>query len=324
MEKEKVIALLEDYAKRNNEVCKFEEVEGGELVSKYSYAIANGILDDFRINHKIVIHPDNSIVSMSDILLDTPEERYDAMREFIIILNGACQEAEYCFLEYSGDVSVSYSVSFEGETEEFFDDEKINEIFNYPYYLLEQCSQGLVDMLQGNCTPKEAAEPLFAEDDAEDEPATLEDIRYFFEHGLLHQAYFDNKLDFIHEIKSGKGKYLYGIFKEVCLENDVKARYKEKDFKVEEIQSEKGYEILRIVMPEPECESLCYEINMMYQSQTDKYLYFILEKGENFKDRYLNSMDALGRQYKHGVYGKDRNAVVKAMDTFWERKSELV
>ena len=34
MEKEKVVILLEDYAKRYHEVCKFEEVEGGELVSK--------------------------------------------------------------------------------------------------------------------------------------------------------------------------------------------------------------------------------------------------------------------------------------------------
>ena len=305
MEKEKVVILLEDYAKRNHEVCKFEEVEGGELVSKYSYAITNGVLDDFRINHKIVIHPDNSIVSMSDIILDTPEERCDSMREFISILNNACQEAEYCFIEYSGDVSVSYSVCFEGETEEFLDDEKLNEILNYPYYLLEQCGQGLVDMLSGNCTPQEAAEPLFAEEE-DDEPVTLEDIRYFFEHGLLHQAYFENKLDLINEIKSGKGKYVYGIFKELCLENDIRVRYKEKDFKVDEI--------LRIVMPEPECESLCYEIDMMYQPQSDKYLYFILEKGENFKDRYLNSIDALGRQYKHGVYGKDRNAIVKAME----------
>ena len=85
----------------------------------------------------------------------------------------------------------------------------------------------------------------------------LHGVRYFFEHRLLPQWFFEEKEQFVGMILHDK-KVLYEVIYNIFTDKKVENPYKEEDFDVKASKITDDVIMAKIIFPEPETEPLCY------------------------------------------------------------------
>ena len=109
------------------------------------------------------------------------------------------------------------------------------------------------------------------------------DSRYFFEHKLLPEWFFENKDEFIGFLLSDK-TILFEMIDDIFTQQKVSNPYKKEDFDVQPSKVTDEVKMLKIIFPEPEEEPLCYCSYIFFDDDLEKISYFCIEKGNEKSD----------------------------------------
>ena len=85
---------------------------------------------------------------------------------------------------------------------------------------------------------------------------------------------------------ASEGKFLYGVMSDLCGESQVENIYTPEMYKVSACKLEDGTSIVKLDMPEPESEPLCYRIYLVLDELLEKANSFIVERGA-WRDKYF-------------------------------------
>lgn len=105
-------------------------------------------------------------------------------------------------------------------------------------------------------------------------------IRYMFEHRLLPQWFFENKMEFVGLLLHEK-EILFNVISDIFVEENVDNPYSVDDFGVSVAKIAEDVLMLRIGFPDPEEEPLCYCAYMFFDENFEKVSYFCIEKGNS-------------------------------------------
>lgn len=122
---------------------------------------------------------------------------------------------------------------------------------------------------------------------------------YYFQHRLIPQAFFGDKVDFVNTLAAGNRKMLFTWMDTFFDRAGVENPYTEDMFNSEIMQYDKKVYIIKITFPYPEEVPFCYCSYMLFDVNCKKQMYFCVEKGE--KDDFLCGWDA---KNDHLNYGK--------------------
>lgn len=120
---------------------------------------------------------------------------------------------------------------------------------------------------------------------AESEEASAEwtpqEVRYAFEHSMLPQYLYDRPYELLLGIyKQG----LYPLWEMVSTGNDVDTTYKEEDYRIHWYTAANDIEFVQIELPEPDANTLCYRIYLVYgpgdSDGEDKIVYYTVESDD--------------------------------------------
>ena len=124
---------------------------------------------------------------------------------------------------------------------------------------------------------------------------TLVEIRYYFEHKILPQYYFEDTELFLSEIldtlnneEDAGENIVYDLIYEMAQKNDIEFPYSRNEYKAELFSLNEDNYMIRICLPEPEEPLLCSYIYMMfYTEDLSKIRYFTVELLEKKKRKNL-------------------------------------
>ena len=119
---------------------------------------------------------------------------------------------------------------------------------------------------------------------AETREISLRDIRYYFEHRMLPQQFYQSPETVISYLESNG---IYSLWSGFTGENNFSVTYGEEEFSVRDIPQENGMKMLMITMPEPEETPLCCRIYLCYDPEKQAGAYFTVEYDNNFDDSYF-------------------------------------
>jgi len=134
------------------------------------------------------------------------------------------------------------------------------------------------------------------------------EVRYFFEHRLLPNWFYENKEQFIGMVLSDKG-ILFRVISDIFKKEGVENPYTEDDFKTEAAKIADGIMMLKIKFPEPEDEPLCYSAFMFFDEKFESMDYFCIEKGNVLGEMkpFVCSWGPDGSQNNHGNCTTEEN-----------------
>ncbi len=113
-----------------------------------------------------------------------------------------------------------------------------------------------------------------AEAAKEKEPVTMYDVRYYFEHVMLRDYFFQGCGILISYLRrNGPGLML----EDLAYKNGCVSDYDESEFGVREFTREDGTEVLLLLMPKPEKTPLCARIYMCSNPESGAAGYFTVE-----------------------------------------------
>ena len=115
----------------------------------------------------------------------------------------------------------------------------------------------------------------------------LREARYYLEHRMLPHLFFTGPSRLISVLAVGKGGFLFNIMNDICENNQIKNTYALKDFSVQIDAPQEDLRMIRIHMPEPLWEPLCYRIYLSYNETYEKLGYFTAERGSNSEEIFL-------------------------------------
>ena len=107
----------------------------------------------------------------------------------------------------------------------------------------------------------------------------LREARYYMEHRMRPHLFFTGPSRLVSVLAVGKGEFLFNIMNDICENNQVKNVYAPKDFEVSIGKAEEGLGIIKLRMPEPLWEPLCYRIYLIFDEPYKKLGYFTVERG---------------------------------------------
>lgn len=150
--------------------------------------------------------------------------------------------------------------------------------------------------------------------------ATLERLRYHFEHSALPRYFFDdpaNMLDVLNRVGA------YTLFASLGDENGVEYDYTAEDFPQRLYTAADGTQLMQLDLPRPEVSPQCYRIYMLYNPDTGFAAFYTIEY-ENLlgETALLCSWDAEGNHADYGavdvpekgVEGYDAALLAEAME----------
>lgn len=103
---------------------------------------------------------------------------------------------------------------------------------------------------------------------------TLFDVRYYFEHRLLPQVFYQDPEGTMESLpESG----LYDRWSRYTAESSFDVTYPEDAFSVREMMQDSGIRMLMLTMPQPESTLLCYRIYLCFDPETGTAAYYTAE-----------------------------------------------
>jgi len=129
----------------------------------------------------------------------------------------------------------------------------------------------------------------------------LHQIRYVFEHRLLPQLFFENNAQFVGMVLKDKA-VLFRIIDDIFQKEDVENPYTEEQFDIETAKIAEGVMMMKIILPEPEDEPLCYCCYLFFDNNFEKLSFFCIEKGNEIGQMYpfVCSWTSDGAHNNHG------------------------
>ena len=103
---------------------------------------------------------------------------------------------------------------------------------------------------------------------------SLEQARYYFEHNALPRYFYDDPANLM-QVLGERG--MYGLWAAFADENGVAYPYTDGDFGVRRYDLANGAAMLQIELPEPEANTLCYRLYMLYGADTGDAGYYTVE-----------------------------------------------
>lgn len=132
------------------------------------------------------------------------------------------------------------------------------------------------------CPPAATAEetqgadiPGAAETQAKDSPEiTLFDVRYYFEHRLLPQAFYEAPIGLMESLRKDG---LYDRWKSYTAGLGFSGPYSGADFGVRDMMQDSGIRMMLLTMPKPESMLLCYRIYLCFDPSSGTAAYYTAE-----------------------------------------------
>ena len=150
----------------------------------------------------------------------------------------------------------------------------------------------------GEAVTKEPAEEAPAEAAEEVKETTLHDVRYYFEHRMLPQMFFDMPEAIILYLQEGKA---FDLWKSLTDNIGFPLTFTEDQFTVRGYLQEDGSTLLQLELPKPEDTPLCYRV-YFYRSAAGTDHYFTIEYDDFFGEAaYLCAWTAEGNHLNFGT-----------------------
>jgi len=150
----------------------------------------------------------------------------------------------------------------------------------------------------------------------------LHDIRYTFEHRILPQWFFEGKSRFVGMLLNDK-TVLFRIIDDIFQKEEVKNPYTEDQFGIETAKITEDVMMLKIILPEPEDEPLCYCCYLFFDKEFEKPGFFSIERGNDIVSKtnktipFVCSWTAEGGHNNHGNCSLEDNAdFIKCTDIY--------
>ena len=147
----------------------------------------------------------------------------------------------------------------------------------------------------------------------------LHEAYYCFQHRLIPQTFFEDKVAFVNALAADNTKMLFSwmdsFFEHVGAENP----YTEDMFGVDVMQYDQRVYIIKISFPKPEKKLSCYSGYMLFDKKCNKQMYFCVEKGED--DDFLCGWDSENRHYNYGKCDcRGREALNRCLRIYFKDK----
>ena len=156
------------------------------------------------------------------------------------------------------------------------------------------------------------------------DPSPRHQIRYFFEHRLLPQMFFENKGGFVNAVLGDKDllfKAIDVIFQDKELDNP----YSPNQFRASAETIADDISVLKIKYPEPEEEPLCYCSFLFFDAKFEKQGFYCLERGGDLSGDgipFICSWSEDGVHRNHGTCLLDeREALLMCADIYMGKKT---
>jgi len=297
----------------------FEESEKAHKCA-FEYTLESDDSVEIEVQNFIDVYSDNHIAIRAGIGIDNPSnESVDRIREFIKGMNDTDFPMLLDIFKLKDSDSYIFELSYELNEDQIYDileeekssitarDEAFSHVlFGISHNSVREILPMLLNVFNGTHSPEHEVALYEADEDEGYHYETPNSARYYFEHGILKDLFFENPEAVLEEIAAGGGKVLYDNFRQRCERRNIECRYKEDDFKVYP-RTVDGKEIVRIVMPLPKKEYDCFEVDIVIsRSNLEKDdlimpYYFTVERGSASKVRYLCEWDENGEHYNHGT-----------------------
>ena len=104
-------------------------------------------------------------------------------------------------------------------------------------------------------------------------------IRFDFEHHVLPNAFFTNRLDFIGMLLMDKNSLFY-VIKGMMEDKGLECPYTEDQFSIMPLRLNDEISLFTLTFPEPEKGPLCYKCYLFFDEEFSRAMYFCIEKNE--------------------------------------------
>lgn len=286
----------------------------------YEYTIKTEDSDEITIQNYIDVFKDNRIVVHAGVPIELSGESEASVKEYIERMNATdfpvllklleTEEQDHWIFEISYEIdkgNVYYILSEEERSFAARDEAFAHVVFGLSYNSIMNVLPGLLNVLDGIHTPEKEVMLFEADKDEGYHYETPNEARYYFEHRILRDVFFNDPAALLEELLEGGADTLYDNFRQRCERRKIECIYKKEDFKVFP-KTVDNKEIVRIVMPLPKNERDCFEINMVvsrivFEDDIDAGIlpyYFTVERGADSKTRFLCEWNEREYHYNRG------------------------
>lgn len=154
----------------------------------------------------------------------------------------------------------------------------------------------------------------------------LHGIRYMYEHRILPQWFFEGGQRFVEMLIRDK-TVLFRIIDDIFQKEGVKNPYTTEQFAVETAKITEEIAMVKILLPEPEEEPLCYCCYLFFDQGFEKPGFFSIEKGNNIVNKneamepFVCAWTAEGGHVNHGNCSlANHGDFIKCADLYMERE----
>jgi len=128
----------------------------------------------------------------------------------------------------------------------------------------------------------------------------MKNIRYYFEHQLLPQLFYEDKGRFIGKLIE-EPEVIFQILDVIYTKYEEENPYSEDAYAISFHQISDEAMAIELDYPEPELEPLCYRCYMIFDMNLKKTRFFTIERASDTLDEpFVCSWDEKGGHYTHG------------------------
>lgn len=329
MTQQEVLQKLTEFADRNELQFRFEKKRDGSYVSKEHYEYCEGEMAGIDIHKLVIIDAAGSVSCSLKAETQISQDKRAQISEYIGYADADSELAVFHYDE-KNIISATAMVDYEAEEEESFDEDLIEAILGIPDQELTIYWEGVAAILDGSATPSEAI-LMVQEENEEEEIHSLAQARDYLEHDILPLYFFQKTEEFLQDLKEKKGQFLYEMIDQICAENDLEntLRLSEYDVKAQQevqIRPESAdggsYQLVQIVMPHPENEKECSEIDILYDKALQNLRFFTIERGKSEGEVVLWEYDAEENEINYGVQTGERPQLLEKLTGLFKLGAE--
>lgn len=142
---------------------------------------------------------------------------------------------------------------------------------------------------------------------------SLKEVRYYIEHQLLPELFFEQKSDFIDAMLDEERNLLYECMTKICEEENIPCPYKEEQYKIDCYKIGENEYMIKAIFPTPEETPLCSKVYFMFDEEFNNIQYFTVERDQVKGKKQVYHLCGWDEEHNHLNYGQAPNGI-KALD----------